>query len=276
MNKNLYKLDNIPFLVFISGQACTLKCKYCGNFSPYFSLGGGGDNNKYSFYDHKKICNDIKRITKRISISKIQIQGGEFFLHKNAKEILVDINKNEKISEIVISTNGTIIPNKDILSLLSNNKKITIRISNYKCIGKEKIDALKEILTLHNINYWIFNFFGNDSKWIKFQGLSAYRLNESDVESYYKNCPFKNCLTLENGYISRCSRAVIAHHAQKFSIKGYGVNIRKIGGIKALKAFIMNDSPVSACFYCHEQNSELIDAAEQMTQEEISLIKAII
>jgi len=80
---------------------------------------------------------------------------------------------------------------------------------------------------------------------------------------------------MENGYISRCSRAVIAHHIQKFSIKGYGVNIREIMGIKKLKAFIKNDAPVSACFYCQEEKSELIDAAEQMTLEEVNQIKAI-
>ena len=63
----------IPFLVVVTGQKCTLKCKNCANFCPYHSP-------ELDFYDVNLIIKDLKNIIKRIkSLGSIQIQGGGFF-----------------------------------------------------------------------------------------------------------------------------------------------------------------------------------------------------
>ena len=86
----------IDFLVVVTGQKCTLKCKNCGNFSPYHSP-------KDDFYKADKIIKDIKKITKKINlINRLQLQGGDFFLHKDAKKILQYVKDDNKILKCVI------------------------------------------------------------------------------------------------------------------------------------------------------------------------------
>jgi hypothetical protein len=80
------------------------------------------------------------------------------------------------------------------------------------------------------------------------------------------NCPFKGCLTLENGSISKCSRATVAHHIQKFECDDLvgGLLIRKSLTSRKLLDFINNNNPVTACYYCNPVGNK-IPAAIQLT-----------
>lgn len=112
----LFNLGYLDFLVVVTGQACSLKCKNCGNFSPYISR-------EVPFYKYSNIIRDMEVILRNIKhLQECQLQGGEFFLHKDAIKILKYLISNRKISKIIIASNGVV---PSLSSELSNPEHFT-------------------------------------------------------------------------------------------------------------------------------------------------------
>ena len=124
----------IPSLVICVGQACTLKCKDCGNFTPYAP--------KHMLrYSMQKIINDLNLLIENATITHLGLQGGEAFLHPELNSLLQFIVNTPDIKQCQIATNGTLLPNVDVKLL--QHDKMSIRISNYtriKSIKTELID----------------------------------------------------------------------------------------------------------------------------------------
>ena len=193
----------ITNLVAVTGQACTLRCKDCGNFSPLAS-------SEYPLYDADDIISDLKIILKYTAIKNIQYQGGEPFLHpKLSKLIFFAINDN-RIDNCVISTNGTIIP--DIDTILLQHKKVQIRISNYP-VTSIKAKKLQEYCIKNGINNRFYEFAGNKGMW---HDMSRFERDFEHADNRFKNCAFNGCLTLENHRLGYCSRSTIAESVQGF------------------------------------------------------------
>ncbi len=260
----------IDFLVVVTGQKCTLKCKNCGNFSPYHS-------SKNDFYKADKIINDIKRITKKInSINRLQLQGGDFFLHKDAKKILQYVKNNNKILKCVIAANCIIIPKQEILDILKNEKFI-LRISPYGITNEVSQSKYRTILEKNNINYKIHTFAKREGVWSDLGGINISKNSKKKTLLNYKKCTFKVCLTLENGIIGRCSRATVAHKVQNFQIRKQDIiNVRSpLFVIDELKKYIesikTDKGVVSACYYCNGTSAKSIPAGEQLSKDEVKI-----
>ncbi len=126
----------IEYLVLSVGQACNLKCRDCGNFSPILPI-------DTKFYDQSAVTNGLDIIAQNCErIRTLQIQGGEPFLYNQLVELLDFIGENEKFEWVQIATNGTICPDKRILELIQKYG-IEIRISNYD-VSNSVTDKLKK------------------------------------------------------------------------------------------------------------------------------------
>ena len=262
--RELYTIKN---LVFITNQKCNLKCKDCANFSPYLS-------DILNFYDYKKLVSDLELITKKMNIYNLQIQGGEFFLHPNYDDFVNYVIENKKIENIVIATNGTIIPNDNTLIKIKDSNKIMIRISNYGKVNEVISKRLKDKLDEIGIKNMIYEFSLEEALWTKCGGYDQKRLSEEEMLKYYNSCGFaKYCLTLEDGFISICSRSTVAHKVQNFTISEKdGVNLRnKNFSFNKLIEFKTKLPPVEACYYCYGGGSiaEKVKPAIQMNKEEL-------
>ena len=216
--------NTLENLVVISGQNCSLKCKNCANFSPYLAK-------MMPFYPYEEICADIEEITKHTQIKNMQLQGGEFFLHPNATQILEYVAGNPRIHRITIATNATIVPKDSILSLIKESGKIRLRLSNYGEANHKSAQKLESTLTQWKIPYWLHCYASGNGNWVDCGGKSVKRLKESVVQKIFKECIFGQgggCLTMENGFISKCSRAVVAHLVQGFALgKNDGILVRQ-------------------------------------------------
>lgn len=202
----------LPSLVVVLGQACTLKCRDCANFSPY-----AGKN--HLVYHVGGVCKNINNIVKICRyIDLLQLQGGEPFIYPYLDKVLDMVIKEDKIRHIDIATNGTVIPTKYIEYLC--NDKITVRISNYKVVSKEQINNLCSFFDDNHINYYKYSFAEGDDKWAQCGNPDTIRENLDEiVEKRFEKCIFSHCLTLENGYIGKCSRCVHAADIQGFKPK---------------------------------------------------------
>lgn len=233
------------FMVISVGQACSLKCRDCANFSPYAQK----ENRRYELESIKR---DIEKTFLNFSkIDVVHIQGGEPFLYSQLVEVLEFLEQyNDIYNKIQIGTNGTIIPNEDVLAYLKlHNEKIEVRISKYTNINIEKL-----ILSLEkeNIKYRMYDFVSRDGKWKSVGSIEYY--DDNDNEEYQKekiyNCPWSACFTIENGMIGRCARSIPAYKLQE--IKYREDDYIKIEKSKQedFRNYFMFMRPMECCRFC--------------------------
>lgn len=202
----------VPALVLIVGQACSLKCKHCANFSPFAP-------ESVKRYPLKKLCDDLSLVFHSVHrVEKIQVQGGEPFLYTELPELLDFIRNSGKADVLTVATNGTIVPKESVFQALQRNR-VRVRISSYPNTPKETVSKLTQRLKEYGLDVWIYEFTSDDSMWYDMGGISASPTDDSDeaVQQRFMKCPFHDCFTLENGKVSRCSRAVMAELLQGFT-----------------------------------------------------------
>lgn len=130
---------------------CTLNCKNCMQFLPYWKEGRKKENPLEEIKENVDIyfeCVDY--------LLDLDIVGGEPFLYRNLKEFIIYIGENyrDRIGYIGFITNGMIVPGDDIFELLSKYS-MDVSISDYSedIEYKHKIELLCEKLEKYNISY---------------------------------------------------------------------------------------------------------------------------
>jgi organic radical activating enzyme len=255
----------IPFLVVIVGQACTLRCKDCGNFTaiaPKNAL----------VYSVDQILEDLRTILQHATIRDLQIQGGEPFLYPNLNELLRFCVEHENITNVTIATNGTLLPKAEIELL--QNKKIFVRISNYKPF-KDKGEKLSAFLNENAVRNGVYNFVGRNAMWHDMGYAPPLSLDEEQADdntckSRFESCAFKICLTLEQSKLGYCSRSIIAESVQGFSAKQGDYCIISPTPPpdefrKQLEQYIENRHFMEACRFCNGSAAgKFVEAAIQL------------
>lgn len=130
---------------------CSLKCKKCNMFMPYYT--------QPYHIGLNTLQTDVDLFFQRINrVSTFALLGGEPLLYPHLVELVEYINGNygERIGVIEIITNGTIIPTDEMLVKFKNNH-IFFRISDYsQAINYEdRLKMLIEKLEKYNILYYI-------------------------------------------------------------------------------------------------------------------------
>ena len=252
----------VPAITVIVGQACSLKCKHCANFSPF-----APEPTKH--YPLEQILDDLKTLFRAVhSIPKIQVQGGEPFLYKELPELLDFIRASGKATTITVATNGTIVPNETVLGSLKKND-VRVRISSYPATPKEKVELLKEKLQELDIQIWLYEFISDDSMWFDMGGVSTpppAHEQQNDLQSRFIKCPFHDCFTLENGRVSRCGRGVIAPVVQKFTPKEFDLLpvVWAEDFPQKLREYLETPAYMEACRYCWGADGQKVPPAQQL------------
>jgi hypothetical protein len=118
-----------------SENVCNLACISCG---PEFSSRWRQEILNYSFNDlsSEKYINNLKdnkfwKLLDLQNLKKLYFNGGEPLLNLDHKEILAHLKEIGQLSEIELSynTNGTIIPDNEVLDYWKNVKLLRISIS---------------------------------------------------------------------------------------------------------------------------------------------------
>lgn len=158
-----FKKVHLPEVHIALTTKCTLNCKNCNMYMPYHKSSG----------EHLSLEKIIKSIDKLFSftdrIYRFALLGGEPFLYPDLGKVIshITINYNDKIGELSIATNGTILPSDKILDLIKRNN-ILVSISDYtntlnyvKKIEKlrDKLDVFKIPFIVNSSEFWLdFNF----------------------------------------------------------------------------------------------------------------------
>ena len=149
-----YKNRNMTNIIQVNTAVttwCTLNCKKCNMFMPYY------DNSKRKHYSFSEMKEDVDILLSFADyIFLYSFLGGEPFLNKELKDIVQYICKHyrEKIGKLGLTTNGTIVPDEETLQVLKENN-VMVSISDYteNVPYKDKMDNFINVLNKWDINY---------------------------------------------------------------------------------------------------------------------------
>lgn len=200
---------NIRRTTFVVTQKCTLKCKMCLAFIPYFE-----NPINTSLEDAKVILDNYFRIIDYVEI--FSVTGGEPLINPDLTEIMryVFTYKSQIRKHIDIVTNGTILFKKDILELFSDNKDLVrVIISNYGKDLSPRVNEIEQQLRDIGIEYRIQNYDiaaeeWTYSGWVDFSDHSIKHKTLEEVKQQGKRCIFKlgHYYVINDGELHPCSR----------------------------------------------------------------------
>lgn len=252
------RLD-LSFLALSITERCTLKCRKCSVLAPYY----------------EKPCDDklaliidpMERLLACVdSISEMQIGGGEPFMHQQLGDILKWGLGQEKIKEISIFTNSTIIPREELLAELKD-KKVKLLLDDYGGLSRN-LNNIVELCDREHIRYIIQKF----ERWDDLGDYSRKDYTEEQLENLFRYCSFGNVMSMMKGKLYRCTTAAriadIGMIEEKpedyvsFLEEDYDISEKR----EEIRSLIYDKKYHNGCRYCNgiSTNKMGIPVAEQL------------
>lgn len=162
---------------------CTLNCKNCIAYIPYFK------EKKHVPLD--KLIEDADLLFSKVDrVNKYKLLGGEGLSYPYLMPYILYLcdNYKEQIGSIRIGTNGTIIPSLELLDLCAQNE-IVLDISDYTNVLREK-SRLLEIIELCKKNNVKYDIKRTGEQWLDlgFPYNSPALRNEQQLRNHFFMC----------------------------------------------------------------------------------------
>ncbi len=130
---------------------CSLQCSHCATFIPFCK--------KKEDCSIREIGQNLASLFEFVDyVAEFTMLGGEPLLHKKLKEIIEFAATEYKayIGQIVIITNGTVVPDENVLAVLKKHN-VLLSISDYTAVKgySDKLTKLVDVLEAYGIAYYI-------------------------------------------------------------------------------------------------------------------------
>lgn len=181
---NRLHLTNTTLVITLK---CNLKCKLCAVSAPY-----------YTDINHYELDDLVATITKYFEtvdfVDKFTINGGEPFIHPNLNEIMQEAIKHiEKVGILEIITNGTIVPNNQLLMTLKSSPKIDILVDNYGNALSKKVNEIISLFDDNEIKYRHRKYYGDDAHfggWVNLHNVKYKNRTDEETAELYSKCAY--------------------------------------------------------------------------------------
>lgn len=256
---------------------CTLKCKLCLVYAPYYK--------NASDYELLEVNKSIDTFFSLIdSCGTFNIQGGEPLMHKNLPEIIERVVAHKRqVGKILLTTNGTLLPNAELLEQLYKNRDcIQVNISDYGSKLSAKVPGLIKILLESDIPHQRINYSGSDihfGGWLDFTDHTYKYQTEEELIDNAKKCGYRKGgnLAIRLGELYFCYR--VARRIELGIIPKDGLSYIDMYSEKSIEEKRQNiidilTAPYTpACAYCVGKRSDVkhYPPAIQLTKEEIKV-----
>jgi hypothetical protein len=251
---------------------CSLKCKLCSTYTPYVKAP--------RHYSYENITKSLERFFLAFEkIGKFSMAGGEPLLHPELPELVKFFAVYfDRMNMFEIITNGTIVPNEQLLEALSClNNKVDVMVDDYGPKLSTKIPQIVAAFNSAGIKHRVRVYHGKDAHlggWLDLSGISEKHRPESATEEIYRKCQYisgsiKNLIYHIDDSIYACC---VNHRFLDFipDFSGEYVNLmykslnpseikQRILDLKKRKYF-------SACKYC---NGNFVDAKRYPPAEQL-------
>lgn len=200
---------NIRRTTLVITQRCTLKCKLCLAFMPYYK-----NPVHTSLAQAERIIDNYFCLVGRVNI--FSITGGEPLMNPELVPILKKTleYRNQIESSLDMVTNGTIMFKEELLELLQANKDfMRVIISDYGKGLSVRIDDIEAELKKRGINYRIQHYDTRSDSWtydgwVDFSDHSLKHNTEEKLIAQGKRCIFRlgHYWVINDGELHPCSR----------------------------------------------------------------------
>lgn len=221
---------------------CTLKCRDCCQIL-YLTNGLGHSDVELT----NRTINEFSKTVDYCAL--VEVFGGEPLLHPDLCKILDETSKIWNVLEVVVDTNGTLVPKEDLLKLMAS-RRIAMRVTDYgelsakKYLIKEACEKAGVPCTIKKVSTW--NIYGKAEK-------SSY----TDQERKFRTCVSANkCSSLIEGKWHVCARN--AHLTRlgmlreneneymNFMDEDMSYEQKRI----KMNGLLLRKEPLSSCMYC--------------------------
>lgn len=236
---------NLTSLDIVITESCSLKCRDCANLMQYYV--------KPKHCDLSLLFKSVHKFMECVdSLYEFRVLGGEAFMNKELHKVVNELVTYQNADNVVVYTNGTIVPSGENLSCLKNNK-VTVDITNYGDASR-KYDELIEALKANNIAY-IKN---PNSEWTKSSDIQYHQRTVSEVTRMFMDCCANDNITLLHGKLYRCPFSAHARNLNAISLNDGDdvIDLSREGlGVDELrtrtKHFYNDKQYISDCYYCN-------------------------
>lgn len=252
-------------------EKCTLKCEACSSLMPLYH-NPGNCNQDIVFHAMDNL------FASGCYIKELVLIGGETMLNQN---LVADFYKkyrgNEHIGELVIFTNGTVLPNEYLLDTLKDANDFWVFFSNYgdlSCNQKKAVEMFERNGIVSSVIEEKQLTDENAGIWIDYGYPKHYERSREANQKMYERCyDAKNCTAMINGKIYLCPR--IAHGVNAGYIpqqlrRNYVDLIEGFETYDELREhcnrFFADEVYPEACEYCDRENGRPVLRAKQLKQ----------
>ncbi len=245
---------------YVVSERCSLKCKDCSHLLQYYK------NPQDIDVDFYKPAFDLL-LEQSDYIAELRILGGEPFMNGNMDKVITWYHDNSKIHSISVYTNGTIVPNKNILDALQK-EKVKVHISNY-IVNEDKIEKLVDTFDEHHIHYFVRSY----DAWQDAGGVEFRNYSEEQKRNIFSVCFERNGYTFLKGKLYRCPREAHLMNLRAMpDVKEDYVDLMSWNGtkeklIQQLRS-LQERSWLEGCNYCNgpDNHTQSIPAGRQISK----------
>ena len=189
---------NIPYFEIDIALGCNLRCQHCTHFSPY----------RKGYVPTEQIVHWFETWSKKIRPVRMNLLGGEPFLHPDLPAVLLETRRIWKDSTLGIVSNGLLIPQasqKVFDALKRANFHVVISDHSDSTLSYEKVVAgcvrleengISHELRASNEQWWVQHQWDEHGAFVPFQ---------SDPRDAWSICISKGCPSLANNRFYKCA-----------------------------------------------------------------------
>ena len=234
----------LPRITFSIGSVCTLNCKFCSEFIPYF--------NKKKLISYEQVNLEIDRILEVVDkLVVAELIGGEPFLHPRIDEIIEKLCNSDKVRFVEITTNAKVPFQQRWIHAL-RNPKVRINISDYDSNNKEEVQCYSKIFEDNNI--WYRFYTSEEMKWVDCGQLEKEERTEVQNSFCYLTCDCSAlCRTIYDGKIYVCASAPVMFANGLLKTDNSYLDLSNISDFDDIKKFFERTNS-EACDFCKMNN----------------------
>lgn len=254
---------------------CTLKCKLCCVYAPYYK-----NAQDYTLTDIQRSIDSFFQIIDYCEV--FNIQGGEPLMHKNLPQIIEHTMRyRDQMGKVLLTTNGTLMPSKELMETLCRFQDfIQVHISNYGPDLSKRVPELVNLLNENQIASQTFKYYGSDMHyggWLDFTDHTYKNLTEEELVAQCRDCGCRSSsqFAIRNGELFCCGRnmrrmdlGIIEKNEESCVDMFDGRTVEeKRENVRA----ILNAKYTPACPYCAGKRLDRVHVtpAAQLTKEEL-------
>lgn len=254
----------MPHLGILVTTYCNLNCRNCADLIP---------KRERKHYKIEEIKNDLLKILEVVEfIEEVLVIGGETLLYPDLNEVLDFCMKQPKIGKIIITTNGRMMPNDELLDCFRRNK-VLVRISGYP---EHVVPNRNEVLKKYKDNAVEIEDLEHMT-WLSVGDAHKRGRTPEELQKVFKTCSMRYCVTINcEGKIYYCSRQLSANELSNYPNpkENEYVDVRNAKNLEeSLRAFY-ELSYISTCDYCDGiscATTQIVPTATQILNKDVFL-----